>query len=66
MMDIGCITKISRLGEIPTVDPVSGDFRPQDDSLSFEKVAKKEVKKNNCVSNLEVAPVQTTCDNLQT
>ena len=35
------ITKISRLGKIPTVDPVSGDFRPQDGFLSFEKVAKK-------------------------
>ena len=50
---------------MPTVDPVSGDFRPQDGFLSFEKVAKK-VKKNICVSNLEVAPAQTTCDNLQT
>ena len=35
------ITKISRLGEIPTVDPVSGDFRPQDVFCLFEKVAKK-------------------------
>ena len=35
------ITNISRLREIPTVDPVSGDFRPQDGFLSFEKVRKK-------------------------
>ena len=35
------ITKISCLGEIPTVDPVSGVFRPQYGFLSFEKVTKK-------------------------
>ena len=27
--------------KIPTVDPLSRDFRPQDGFLSFEKVAKK-------------------------
>ena len=30
---INGITKISRLGEIPTVDPVSGVCRPQDGFL---------------------------------
>ena len=52
-------------GKNPTVDPVSGDFRPQDGFLSSEKVAKK-VRKNIHVSNLEVTPAHTTCNNLQT
>ena len=44
------ITKISRLREIPTVDPVSGGFQPQDDFYFIFRLRKsqQEVKKHIC------------------
>ena len=59
------ITKISRLGKIPTVDPLVGIFDPKMVFFRLRKSQKK-VRKNIDVSNLEVAPAQITCDNLQT